>query len=124
MIILQTAYVVKFVGTFIDGEEPGYQRICDFCKSNTFEKIDKTERNKQRSEYAIEQFKKNKIEYRLKNSKIGHFHVWRKKDNQLFQFWAGTGKIIGPVPGEFKETGGIKNLIKILLDKGENDGRK
>lgn len=122
MIILQMVYVVMFVGSYIDGKEPGYQRTCDSCKNDTWGKIDKIERNKQRSDYAIEEFKKNEIKYVLKNSKIGHFHIWRKKDNQLFQFWAGTGKITGPIPRKYKETRGIKNLIKILLDKGEDDG--
>lgn len=124
MIILQMVYVVMFVGSYIDGKEIGYQRTCDSCKNDTWGKIDKIKRNKQRSDYAIEQFKKNQIKYILKNSQIGHFHIWRKKDNKLFQFWVGTGKIVGPIPSIYKEARGIKNLIKILLDKGEDYGRK
>ena len=45
-----------------------------------------------RIEYAIQQFEKNDIEYVLKNPAIGHFHCRRKRDDKLFQFWAGTGK--------------------------------
>lgn len=65
-------------------------------------------RNKIRVEYAIEQFEKNNIEYQLKNSQTGHFHCYRKSDDKMFQFWAGTGKIMG------SEKRGIHNMIKIL----------
>lgn len=47
-----------------------------------------------RVQYAIEQFEKHEIEYQLKNPAIGHFHCWRKRDHKLYQFWAGTGKIM------------------------------
>lgn len=103
-------------GAVIDLQEPGYPRTCEFCSGNIF-KVNKIERNKQRSQYAITQFKKNGIKYILKNEKIGHFHVYRKKDNQLFQFWSGTGKITGPIPENLKEPRGIKALIKILTEK-------
>lgn len=101
-------------GVVIDLKEPGYPRTCEYCSSNIF-KVNKVERNKQRSQYAITQFKKNGIKYVLKNEETGHFHVYRKKDNQLFQFWSGTGKITGTIPESIKESRGIKNLIKILL---------
>lgn len=107
-------------GGIIDLEEPGHPRTCEFCSGNMF-KIDKLERNKQRSQYAITQFKKNEIKYTLKNEKIGHFHVYRKKDNQLFQFWSGTGKITGPIPEGVKEPRGIKTLIKILTEREKKD---
>ena len=107
-------------GEYIDGEEPGYPRTCEAC-SSSFDKVNKLERNKHRSNYAIEQFKKNNIEYVLKNSKIGHFHTWRKADKQLFQFWSGTGKITGPIPQNIKEARGIATLIKILNGKEENN---
>ena len=48
-----------------------------------------------RLQFAIEQLKKNEIEYSVKNTSIGHIHAWRKSDGKLFQFWAGTGKILG-----------------------------
>lgn len=109
-------------GEFIDGEEPGYPRECEFCKNKALKKIDKTARNKQRSAYAIEQFKKHKIEFALKNERIGHFHTFRKCDKQLFQFWAGTGKITGPIPKYIEgDRRGIATLVRILIDKGEKE---
>lgn len=66
-------------------------------------------KNPDRIEYAIAQFKKHDIEYQLKNAAIGHFHCWRKSDGRLFQFWAGTGKILG-----YKNRG-IHLLIRELL---------
>lgn len=102
-------------GQVIDMDEPGYTRTCEFCDVRFQKKVDKTKRNIQRSQYAIEQFKKNGIVYILKNERIGHFHVYRKRDRQLFQFWAGTGKIIGPIPENIQEEArGISTLIKIL----------
>lgn len=45
--------------------------------------------------YAIRQLNSHGIAYDLKNEQIGHFHVRRKSDDKLFQFYAGTGKIQG-----------------------------
>lgn len=70
---------------------------------------ERVEKNTDRIEYAIEQFKKNNIEYQLKNAQIGHFHCWRKSDGRLFQFWAGTGKILG------YQNRGIHLLVRELL---------
>lgn len=66
-------------------------------------------KNSDRIEYAIKQFEKNDIEYQLKNEAIGHFHCWRKSDGKLYQFWAGTGKILG------YNNRGIHLLIRELL---------
>lgn len=63
----------------------------------------------ERLDYAIEQFEAHGIEYDLKNEQTGHFHCRRKKDNKLFQFYAGTGKIQG-----LNGPRGIHALIKIL----------
>lgn len=49
-------------------------------------------KNSDRIQYAIEQFEKNNIEYRLLNAQTGHFHCRRKSDDKLFQFWAEPGK--------------------------------
>lgn len=68
-------------------------------------------KNPDRIAYAISQFEKNGILYELKNPQICHFHIW-DKNGKLYQFWAGTGKILG------KEQGGIHNLLKIIK-KGE-----
>lgn len=65
--------------------------------------------NQNRIQYAIEQFEKHDIEYTLKNTQTGHFHCRRKCDDRLFQFYAGTGKIMG-----FENKRGIHALIKLL----------
>ena len=65
--------------------------------------------NSDRVQYAVQQFEKHNIEYVLKNETTGHFHCRRKSDDQLFQFWAGTGKILGQ---EYRR--GIHALIKLL----------
>lgn len=66
---------------------------------------------KDRIDYAIKQFESHGIEYSLKNEQTGHFHCRRKSDDKLFQFYAGTGKILG---NDSKR--GIHALIKILED--------
>ncbi len=76
------------------------------CKARHDERVAKTP---DRIDYAIEQFEKNSIRYELKNEAIGHFHCWRKSDNRLYQFWAGTGKILG------YRNRGINLLIRELL---------
>lgn len=65
---------------------------------------------KDRIAYAIKQFEMNNIEYTLKNPSTGHFHCRRKSDDKLFQFWAGTGKIL-----DCYGVKGIHSLIEILL---------
>lgn len=69
-------------------------------------------KNSNRIQFAIEQFKKHDIEFELKNASTGHFHCRRKSDDKLFQFYAGTGKIMG-----FETKRGIHALIKILIDE-------
>lgn len=71
---------------------------------------ERVSKNVERIDYAIEQFKKNDIEHTLKNVQTGHFHCRRKSDDKLFQFWAGTGKILG-----YDRLRGIHTLIKLLL---------
>jgi hypothetical protein len=70
---------------------------------------ERVQKTPERIEYAIQQFKDNGIRYELKNPAIGHFHCWRKSDGKLYQFWAGTGKILG------YRNRGIRLLIKELL---------
>lgn len=70
-------------------------------------------KNSDRIQFAIEQFKKNNIEFTLKNETTGHFHCRRKSDNKLIQFYAGTGKIQG-----YENKRGIHALIKILTSEG------
>lgn len=64
----------------------------------------------ERIAYAIKQFELNSIEFTLKNEQSGHFHCRRKSDDKLFQFWAGTGKILG-----YDHLRGIHALIKLLV---------
>lgn len=70
---------------------------------------ERVSKNPDRIQYAIEQFEKNNIEYQLKNESTGHFHCWRQSDGRLFQFWAGTGTILG-----YKNRG-VHLLIRELL---------
>ena len=63
----------------------------------------------QRIAYAEEQFTANGIKYELKNPETGHFHCFRKSDGKLFQFWAGTGKILG-----YDKARGIHALVRMV----------
>lgn len=69
----------------------------------------------ERIAYAIQQFEAHGIRHALKNDQTGHFHVWRKSDGRLFQFYAGTGKIQG-----YDRVRGIHGLIKILAEYEED----
>ena len=79
-------------------------------KDFDFEYKERVSDNGRRIQFAIEQFEKNGIQFVLKNEQTGHFHCWRKSDDKLFQFYAGTGKIVGVVNAR-----GIKALIVLLL---------
>ena len=68
--------------------------------------------NPDRIAFAIKQFENNNIEYTLKNEATGHFHCRRKFDDKLFQFYAGTGKIVG-----VSNKRGIHEFIKILSNR-------
>lgn len=72
---------------------------------------ERVSKNPDRVSYAIQQFQSHGIEFQLKNEQTGHFHCWRKSDDKLFQFYAGTGKIQG-----LARARGIHSLIKILDD--------
>ena len=72
--------------------------------------------NPNRIQYAVEQFEKHNIEYVLKNETTGHFHCRRKSDDKLFQFYAGTGKIMG-----YDKARGIHALIRLLDRTPKND---
>ena len=82
-----------------------WDALKEYAHRNHQERVSK---NSDRIAYAIQQFEAHGIEYQLKNWQTGHFHCWRKSDDKLFQFYAGTGKIQG------LQTRGIHNLIKIL----------
>ena len=96
-----------------------FEAIRELAKKHHDERVAKTP---QRIEYAIQQFKKNNINFILKNSTTGHFHCFDKFDN-LFQFWCSTGKIYydNKVAKErnfksnVKYLRGVHNLIKLLV---------
>jgi len=81
-----------------------------YAKEKRKERVSK---NGERIRFATALLLANKIEFALKNESTGHFHCYRKFDDKLIQFWAGTGKILN-----YKNQRGIHNLIKIL--KGED----
>lgn len=67
-----------------------------------------------RIKYAIQQFERYNIAYELKNAQTGHFHAFRKADNKLFEFYAGTGKIKGE-----NSHRGIMALVRLLLKQAD-----
>ena len=83
-----------------------WDALKDHAKQVHSERVAK---NPDRIAYAIQQFERHGIEYQLKNEQTGHFHCWRKSDDKLFQFYAGTGKIQG-----FTQVRGIHSLIQML----------
>ena len=87
----------------MDTFDMGYH---EFAKEQHKQRVAK---NPNRIQFAIEQFKKHDIEFELKNATTGHFHCRRKSDDKLFQFYAGTGKIMG-----YKNARGIHTLIRML----------
>jgi hypothetical protein len=65
----------------------------------------------ERIQYAIVQLKKHNIEFSMKNDQTGHFHCRKKSNDELIQYWATTGKILG------HKNLGIHNLIKLLTKR-------
>ena len=94
-------------GSMGDSFDCGYH---EYAKEKYKERVAK---NQERIDFAIKMFEKNDIEFVLKNEQTGHFHCHRKSDNKLFQFYAGTGKIVG----ESKR--GIHALVDLLNNKGK-----
>ena len=70
--------------------KPEMEALKEIAKQKHQERVAKTP---DRIEYAIQRFEKEGIKYVLKNKIIGHFHL-RDSQNNLFQFWASTGKIL------------------------------
>ena len=97
---MDKAYIESDPGDTFDG---GYHL---YAKEKHKERVAK---NPDRIAYAIRQFEEHGIEYQLKNQQTGHFHCWRKSDDKLFQFYAGTGKIHG-----YDRARGIHALIRLL----------
>ena len=80
----------------------------EYSENKHKERVAKTP---ERVEYAKKLLGEHSIDYVVKNYEIGHIHAYRKSDGKLFQFWCGTGKILGE-----KNKRGIHNFIKILED--------
>ena len=77
----------------------------EYCKEQHRKRVAKTP---DRIAYAAKMLEQRSIKYELKNQNTGHFHCRRKSDNQLIQFWAGTGKIMG-----YQNARGLKALLSI-----------
>lgn len=93
-----------------------FEGIREYAKEQHRKRVSE---NPNRIKYAIEQFEKHNIEYNLKNEETCHFHCRRKSDDKLFQFYAGTGKIMG-----FENKRGIHSLIRLLDDMRKEDEGK
>ena len=64
----------------------------------------------ERITYAIDQFEKNNIPWKLCNENNGHFNLF-KDTKVVMSFWSWTGKCY--IPSEnYSENIGIKNCIK------------
>lgn len=92
-----------------------FEGILELAKRQHDERVAKTPA---RLEYAIEQLKAAGLEYRICNQSIGHIQVYGKYNDQLYNFWAGTGKIQG------FENRGIHNLIRFATYDPEAHGLK
>lgn len=100
--------------------------IRDLAKQTHKERVAETPN---RVKYAEQKFKENGFQFKLKNTSIGHFHVF-DKDGNLFQFWASTGKIyydkktkdakgFDKNSSEFR---GIDKLIKLMNEEKKYAG--
>ena len=94
------------------------QLLSAMAKFNHQERVAKTS---DRIEYAMKRFEDEGIKYNLKSRSIGHFHIWDSQGN-LFQFWAGTGKIwfdkktkdARGFKSFYEDYRGIENCIRIV----------
>jgi len=93
----------------------------DFCPTEHFgccnydwkaeKEKERVEQTNNRLDYAISQFEKYNLKYKVCNKTNGHINVWRPSDNKIFSFYARTGKIQG-----IKNKRGIAEFIKILKE--------
>lgn len=114
----------------IDEDEKWWLAVKELAEMNHHERVAQTPN---RIEYAIKRFTEEGIAYRLKNKETGHFHVL-DKDGNLFQFWAGTGKIYFDKKTKdacgfksfYKDYRGIENCIRIVkhFDREERKNEK
>lgn len=78
----------------------------DFARQMHRERVAKTP---ERVLYATKLFEEHGIRYELCDASRGHFHVWRKSDGKLFNFYAGTGKIAG-----YDRARGVHTLVRMM----------
>lgn len=74
---------------------------------------DIVERNGKRTEYAIKRFEEEGIRFIRPSENSDRFIVFSKDNGRKYQFYAGTGLILGPY-----ENRGIENMVSIA--KGEH----
>lgn len=85
-----------------------FEGIAELARQNHKERVAK---NPSRMEYAINQLEKAGVEYRVCSEANCHIQARRQKDDELINFWAGTGKIQG-----YTNLRGIHNLIKLCKE--------
>ena len=71
------------------------------------------ERNGKRTEYAVQRFEEEGIRYIRPSQGSDRFIVFSKDNGRKYQYYAGTGLILGPYDNR-----GIENMIRIA--KGEH----
>jgi hypothetical protein len=79
---------------------------------NDLKEIAKEKRQKQfmpRLEYAIKEFERNNIPYKICNESIGHFNLY-SKGKMVMSFWSYTGKCYIPAIN-YSDNIGIKKCI-------------
>ena len=77
--------------------------------------MDKASMNKKmasRIAYATKILAEHDVEYVIKDETTGHIQVWRKSDDKVFNFWAGTGTI----ESNNHPKRGVHNLVRICDD--------
>lgn len=74
--------------------------------------IGASEKMRSRIAYATKILVEHDVEFTIKDETAGHMQVWRKSDDKVFNFWAGTGTI----ESKNYPKKGIHNLVHICDD--------
>ena len=74
------------------------------------------DRNGRRAEYAVQRFEEEGIRYMRPDATSDRFIVWSADNGRRYQFYAGTGLIMGPYTDR-----GIENMI--MIAKQSTEGR-
>ncbi|GEM_PF-4317896 len=87
----------------------GQERQTDaFGRVPRYEDENLVERNVRRTEYAIKRFDEEGIRYVRPSQDSDRFIVFGADNNRKYQFYAGTGLILGPY-----EDRGIENMVRV-----------